>query len=664
MYQNKMAASPENRPLSTIERAGLYLRASLESLFYKPPEQDDSLPLTTFYHATQRLKRTVRLLETSTTEEEQVVNIEKLHKCQSDVLCALECVFADVNDPRESREYRLKFPSEVQEELELNFWETLLFAAELIADGRVLEGRERATEVLRPAAVELCEAFETCNHVLRAQARRDPRDYPQKLRDVLRYFDTAWTTFENLYVRAVAPCKSTNEYEQRQELTVMFSEAVLKGLKSRAITKGQLEDYDPQVMFAIPRLAILSGLSFNPDTVEGYSMLAPYANQLREIRAKLQRLPKSKVKILEKTLADVETSRAGERTASIQELFVAISGISDSLQSGSNSKEYRDIMSTLFKMYQDHPLADRRGGSDQSIDSVGSAQCGQTECQDTMDEKTYQEFKELSNTLLQKGAESRQSLERVLTLQHQENPGLEGVDSFIEGSIVPGPVIAGGCEWQRGRDVTSCNYCNVGFSIQKRRHHCRHCGLIFCADCSNNTDTIPGIGVSEPVRTCDQCHRLLAAARDTPTQFSPRSGRRKRASTIGSVPANQITGSPGPQARSNLGVMQRPLGPTTSPTTIRRLAGAPPSPLSQSRRGVQSSSSSSSQYSHLIGLDQPPPDSEMSLSVGRATGQTLAFARAQNQPAATPSISCTSPAAMSISRQRSNSDSMRRIFNI
>jgi hypothetical protein len=40
----------------------------------------------------------------------------------ADVLDALETVYADVNDPRESRQYRLKFPPDVKGELKGNLW--------------------------------------------------------------------------------------------------------------------------------------------------------------------------------------------------------------------------------------------------------------------------------------------------------------------------------------------------------------------------------------------------------------------------------------------------------------------------------------------------------------------------------------------------------------
>ena len=37
--------------------------------------------------------------------------------------------------------------------------------------------------------------------------------------------------------------------------------------------------------------------------------------------------------------------------------------------------------------------------------------------------------------------------------------------------------------WQNDEDVTRCNACNSGFSMLVRKHHCRHCHLIFCSSC-------------------------------------------------------------------------------------------------------------------------------------------------------------------------------------
>eukprot|EP00128_Syssomonas_multiformis_P015835 Colp12_sorted_trinity150504_noHs@414 len=271
---DEAVASP--RGVSNLRRDfASFMKSSFENLFNPKPERDESVPLTVFFHANQRFRKTVRDLENATTERDQVEVIERLHEHQAEVLNAMEVIFADINDPRMSREYRLKFPAEVQGELSGNLWETLLFAAELISDGRVLEGRERATEALRPAAIALCNAFETANQVLRAQAKRDPTKYTPKIKHTLMHFDQCWTTFENLYVRAIVPCKSSSEYEEKQDLTVLFSEAVHESLKKGTVTQEDIDDYEPKVMFTIPRLAVLSGLLLKANSVGGYSMMKP-----------------------------------------------------------------------------------------------------------------------------------------------------------------------------------------------------------------------------------------------------------------------------------------------------------------------------------------------------------------------------------------------------
>merc|ERR1719402_241912 len=37
--------------------------------------------------------------------------------------------------------------------------------------------------------------------------------------------------------------------------------------------------------------------------------------------------------------------------------------------------------------------------------------------------------------------------------------------------------------WQHEKDAEDCANCKSPFSVTKRKHHCRHCGGIFCTDC-------------------------------------------------------------------------------------------------------------------------------------------------------------------------------------
>eukprot|EP00760_Papus_ankaliazontas_P029609 PhM_4_TR4313/c0_g1_i1/m.16240/K04718/SPHK; sphingosine kinase len=39
--------------------------------------------------------------------------------------------------------------------------------------------------------------------------------------------------------------------------------------------------------------------------------------------------------------------------------------------------------------------------------------------------------------------------------------------------------------WQRDWEATACNKCMSSFSLWRRRHHCRLCGLIYCWECSS-----------------------------------------------------------------------------------------------------------------------------------------------------------------------------------
>ncbi|XP_043504560.1 RUN and FYVE domain-containing protein 2 isoform X2 [Polistes fuscatus] len=65
----------------------------------------------------------------------------------------------------------------------------------------------------------------------------------------------------------------------------------------------------------------------------------------------------------------------------------------------------------------------------------------------------------------------------------------------------------GGTAWADDRQVTHCKGCNREFNITRRKHHCRHCGNIFCKNCSDNTMSLTDN--SKQVRVCDECYVLL-----------------------------------------------------------------------------------------------------------------------------------------------------------
>lgn len=64
--------------------------------------------------------------------------------------------------------------------------------------------------------------------------------------------------------------------------------------------------------------------------------------------------------------------------------------------------------------------------------------------------------------------------------------------------------------WIPDEEVDRCTRCKSEFDWVNRRHHCRHCGNIFCQNCSPNRSLLPfEYGLADPQRVCINCEILL-----------------------------------------------------------------------------------------------------------------------------------------------------------
>jgi len=55
-----------------------------------------------------------------------------------------------------------------------------------------------------------------------------------------------------------------------------------------------------------------------------------------------------------------------------------------------------------------------------------------------------------------------------------------------------------------------CAFCSAGFTLVKRKHHCRNCGKTACDTCSTKEALIPAFGFVQPVRVCNPCYDVLS----------------------------------------------------------------------------------------------------------------------------------------------------------
>lgn len=68
--------------------------------------------------------------------------------------------------------------------------------------------------------------------------------------------------------------------------------------------------------------------------------------------------------------------------------------------------------------------------------------------------------------------------------------------------------------WVPDQDIRQCNQCQITFTSNMTKHHCRRCGHGFCDICTKNKLPVPSRGWEYPVRVCDKCAQMLQSEMD------------------------------------------------------------------------------------------------------------------------------------------------------
>ncbi|XP_070539752.1 lateral signaling target protein 2 homolog [Ptychodera flava] len=146
----------------------------------------------------------------------------------------------------------------------------------------------------------------------------------------------------------------------------------------------------------------------------------------------------------------------------IHRLFVCISGVADQLQTNF-AADLRNILKTVFEVCvsSDSEVFYSGANSNMEQGAVGTA----------------------SMSTSTEGDERRQSRRSRNSSGHEEPP-----------------------PWVPDEECSNCTSCQALFTVIRRKHHCRNCGMIFCGRCSANSVPLPRYGVMKPVRVCTRCY--------------------------------------------------------------------------------------------------------------------------------------------------------------
>ncbi|XP_048851927.1 lateral signaling target protein 2 homolog isoform X3 [Brienomyrus brachyistius] len=277
---------------------------------YRPKRSDPQL-LAQFYYADEELNQVATELDSLDGRKDPqrcTLLVNQFRSCQDNVLNIInqimdECIPGD----RANRDFCVKFPEEIRHD---NLAGQLWFGAECLAAGSIIMNREVESVAMRPLARELTRSLEEVRALTRDQALRDLDRYSERMCHALRHFDSLFAQFELSYVSAMVPVKSPKEYYVQQEVIVLFCETVERALKLGYLTQDMIDDYEPALMFTIPRLAIVCGLvvySDGPLNLEQKpedmsELFRPFCTLLKKIRDLLWTLTDEELLTLERSL--------------------------------------------------------------------------------------------------------------------------------------------------------------------------------------------------------------------------------------------------------------------------------------------------------------------------------------------------------------------------
>ena len=123
----------------------------------------------------------------------------------------------------------------------------------------------------------------------------------------------------------------------------------------------------------------------------------------------------------------------------------------------------------------------------------------------------------------------------AVSLGHKPPPTL-GAQLYVDGSL-PTEIPMVNRRWVPDKEQGKCIGCDRSFSLIRRRHHCRACGLIFCNDCSSDKCLIPrqliiapnekalaqiDVALGHRLRTCHRCARALENVQEDLRAIDPK----------------------------------------------------------------------------------------------------------------------------------------------
>jgi len=316
---------------AAVSQDPLLSMISIRKWLYKPRRDDKSL-FAKFWYADDNLNRVAAELDSfdgRKDPERCATLVSRLRSCQDKLLNICNRMLDELEgvEGRANREFRVKFPDEIVTE---NLGGQLWFGAECLAAGSSIMQKEFESVQMRPLAKAVTKTLEKVRSLIREQCLSPLPQYTEQIHETLKIFDRMFAEFEFSYVSCMVHVKTIKEYEIHQDVICLFSETLGRAVKNQLISQENIDLFDPSLMFAIPRLAIVAGLLIYPngplnvdrDYTDFPELFRPFKNLLRKIRELLWTLTPAEFQVLERLLCQLEEPDDLERKLQAAQLEI------------------------------------------------------------------------------------------------------------------------------------------------------------------------------------------------------------------------------------------------------------------------------------------------------------------------------------------------------
>ncbi|XP_043560040.1 lateral signaling target protein 2 homolog isoform X4 [Chiloscyllium plagiosum] len=485
---------------------------------YKPKRSDPQF-LAQFYYADEELNQVAAELDNLDGRKDPqrcTLLVNQFRSCQDNVLNIINQIMQEcIPNERANRDFCVKFPEEIRHD---NLGGQLWFGAECLAAGSIIMNREIESMAMRPLAKDLTRSLEEVRNVFRDQCLRDLNVYTDKMKESLKQFDGLFAEFELCYVSAMVPVKSPKEYYVQQEVIVLFCETVERALKLGYLTQDLIDDYEPALMFTIPRLAIVCGLLVFPEgplnlerKLEDMSdLFRPFRTLLRKISSQ-DPIPDSPIS----SVSSSDCESVSVTTCSLSSTYTPspVGSLSSSYTSEDVDQEEIQLALLAAKVATREKIRARFHNSNDLIHRLfvciaGVADQLQTNYASDLRSILKTLFEVMATKLQYEGSRTEKKGDQTLRSPALEDCALcrESVSASELADKARDEDLEDPPEWVPDEVCSYCTACKAPFTVIRRKHHCRSCGKIFCSRCSSHSAPLPRYGQMKPVRVCTHCY--------------------------------------------------------------------------------------------------------------------------------------------------------------